>query len=115
MACDPLDTVRTLTPDVIILDYLLPDMTGIEFLQELNEIVGFSIMVSGQGNEDVAVEGLKLGIKDYQIRDKINQDNLTRSLNNALTHANLSRRIQDQKEELENFVSRATYGPLFLK
>lgn len=56
--------------DIIITDYQLPDMSGIELLEVLNnegnEIP--VIMVTGQGNEMVAVRAMKLGVWDYLVK-----------------------------------------------
>lgn len=56
--------------DIIITDYQLPDMTGIELLEILsnegNEIP--VIMITGQGNEMVAVRAMKLGVWDYLVK-----------------------------------------------
>jgi PAS domain S-box-containing protein len=57
-------------PDVIVTDYLLPGMNGIEFLETLgqhkNDIP--VIMITGQGDEDVAVRAMKLGAWDYMVK-----------------------------------------------
>ncbi|MGB5156473.1 hybrid sensor histidine kinase/response regulator [Desulfobacterium sp. N47] len=56
--------------DIIITDYQLPDMSGIELLEVLNnegnEIP--VIMVTGQGSEMVAVRAMKLGVWDYLVK-----------------------------------------------
>jgi signal transduction histidine kinase len=57
-------------PDVIITDYLTPGMNGIEFLRALNkmETTVPVIMITGQGNEAIAVTAMKLGAKDYLVK-----------------------------------------------
>ncbi len=54
--------------DVIVSDYQMPDMDGIEFLAELREIkerdIPF-IMFTGKGREEVAMEALNLGADRY--------------------------------------------------
>jgi PAS domain S-box-containing protein len=56
--------------DIIITDYQLPDMSGIELMEVLNnegnEIP--VVMVTGQGNEMVAVRAMKLGVWDYLVK-----------------------------------------------
>ena len=53
--------------DIVILDYKLPDMSGIEVLQELKKIKPSMpvIIVTAFGDEDVAVKSFRLGARDY--------------------------------------------------
>ncbi len=59
-----------ITPDIIITDYLLPGMNGIEFLKVLklknNQIP--VIMITGQGDETIAANSIKLGAWDYIVK-----------------------------------------------
>ena len=54
-------------PDVILVDYLMPGMNGIEFLRVLNErsIHTPVVMITGQGDETIAVQAMKSGAWDY--------------------------------------------------
>jgi diguanylate cyclase (GGDEF)-like protein/PAS domain S-box-containing protein len=59
-------------PDLILLDYNLPDLSGIAFLERLAEVSSASvptIMLTGEGNEGVAVEAMKAGAADYLVKD----------------------------------------------
>jgi two-component system, sensor histidine kinase and response regulator len=56
---------------LMLLDYRLPDMTGrqlVERLEELNRPVPF-IMMTGQGDEKTAVEMMRLGAQDYLVKN----------------------------------------------
>jgi PAS domain S-box-containing protein len=59
-----------ISPDVIITDYLMPGMNGIEFLEALNrENKDIPvIMITGQGSESIAVQAMKLGAWDYLVK-----------------------------------------------
>jgi signal transduction histidine kinase/DNA-binding NarL/FixJ family response regulator len=61
----------SINPDIILVDFLLPDMTGIEFLAAIK---GMScdipvIMITGQGDEGIAVRAMKLGAQDYLVKN----------------------------------------------
>ncbi len=57
-------------PTVILTDYLMPGMNGIELLEMLNQQNrDFPvIMITGQGDENVAAHAMKLGAKDYLVK-----------------------------------------------
>jgi PAS domain S-box-containing protein len=63
--------VSNKSPDLLLLDYRLPDMTGkqvIETLARQQLSVPF-IVITGHGDEKVAVEIMKLGARDYLVKD----------------------------------------------
>ncbi len=55
------------TPNLILTDYRLPDGDGIKFVSLLNGVCPVVIMTS-HGNEQVAVEAMKIGIQDYIVK-----------------------------------------------
>ncbi len=64
-----LELVRSVAPDCVLLDYRLPDLTGIEFLAELKRR-GLPadcpvVMLTSYGSEDLVVEAMKEGASDY--------------------------------------------------
>ena len=84
---DGLEQLALIQPDVILLDYLLPDLDGLEFIAELETLIGEIppiIMLTGQGNELVAVEAMKSGVKDYLVKGKLTPETLIISIKNVL-------------------------------
>jgi PAS domain S-box-containing protein len=67
-----LERLDSIIPTVIITDYLLPGMNGIEFLEALSRRDKDIpvIMITGQGDENVAVCAMKLGAIDYLVKSK---------------------------------------------
>ena len=57
---------RDLSPDVVILDYRLPDGTGLEFLQQARTSPSDThiILITGHGTIELAVEAMKAGADD---------------------------------------------------
>jgi DNA-binding response OmpR family regulator len=54
-------------PGIVLLDYNLPSLDGLDVLKELKKEMPevMVIVVTGMGSEDVAVEAMKRGAKDY--------------------------------------------------
>ncbi|MHA2295114.1 MAG: response regulator [Candidatus Hodarchaeales archaeon] len=62
--------------DLILLDYMLPDMDGIAFLQHLNDTGrNFDpvIMITGHGDQETAVSALKAGAIDYLVKPNLDR------------------------------------------
>ena len=60
--------------DVVVVDYDLPGLTGLELFDELKLQVGDVrlppfLMLTGAGNEELAVQVIKSGIYDYLVKD----------------------------------------------
>lgn len=57
--------------DVAILDHRMPGMTGLNVLQWMHEqkLDTLSIMLTGAGSENIAVEAMKLGACDHMRKD----------------------------------------------
>ena len=72
--------------DCILLDYDLPDLDGLTLIEKMQEMEVDAplIVITGQGNEEVAVELMKAGATDYLIKSKISADNLQQILNNSI-------------------------------
>ncbi|MCP4698282.1 MAG: response regulator [Gammaproteobacteria bacterium] len=58
--------------DMVIMDYMMPVMDGLEMLKKLaaeGELPLPAIMVTGGGDETIAVDAMKLGASDYLTKD----------------------------------------------
>lgn len=101
---EALDLCNRDCPDVILLDYQLPATNGLELLRELTQQLGtlpVIIMLTGQGNEAVAVAAMKLGVQDYLIKGDLTAQTLINTVTNALTERKLQAQIDKQKQQRE--------------
>lgn len=68
-----LNCVYTEAPDLILLDYHLPDMDGVEFLAELSagtwEVMVPVVMLTGAQDIAIAVDAMRRGARDYLVKD----------------------------------------------
>ncbi len=61
--------IRDVTPDLILLDVMMPDLDGFEALETIREFSNVPvIMLTAKGEEDDRVRGLEKGADDYIIK-----------------------------------------------
>lgn len=100
-----LELCSKVKPDAILLDFLLPDIDGLEFLSELKTQTGNHklpvVMLTGQGNEAVAVAAMKSGAQDYLIKGGMTPENLRLAIHHALEREQLKRQLEEKEDRLQ--------------
>ena len=89
-------------PNVLLLDYMLPDTDGITFLEDLKVRMGqlpAVIMLTGQGSEKVAVQAMKAGAQDYLIKGELTGDSLAQTLRRVVAQQQLQRQVSKQQDQ----------------
>jgi len=97
-----INSLQTKNPDIITLDYSLPDMTGMDVLTKITDFNPELpvVIISGQENINTAVELLKHGARDYIMK---NDDIKTRIWNTVKIfkeNLNLRDEIKSLREEI---------------
>ena len=90
----------------MLLDFSLPDVTGLEFLNEAmvdGELPCAVVLITGHGNEAVAVEAMKLGVQDYLVKDHVNEGRLWRAIVRAISQRELRERLAVSMRALRRY------------
>ncbi|MBI3593859.1 MAG: diguanylate cyclase [Nitrospirae bacterium] len=83
--------------DAIILDYSLPRMNGLEVLGKIRD-EGHAIpviMVTGQGDEKIAVESMKKGASEYIIKNKNYLETISIVVQKTIENNQIKRRLAE--------------------
>jgi PAS domain S-box-containing protein len=71
-AIEAIEWLKSNNPLMMVLDYSLGDLMANEFIQDLLSQIGYVppfVVATGRGDERIAVEMMKLGARDYIVKD----------------------------------------------
>ncbi|MCC5638405.1 PAS domain S-box protein [Nostoc sp. CHAB 5844] len=110
---EALERYRQFQTDCILLDFLLPDMDGLEFLAELakltKKVIPAVVMLTGYGNEAVAVQAMKSGVHDYLVKGQTTAERLHSTIHSAVAQVKLRQELQQSEARLrqtQQFIER---------
>ena len=91
-----------LNPDIVSIDYNLPQMNGLEILTKIrNYNKGiYTIILSGQENVEIVVEAYKNGANHYIIKNENALVELKNSIKNFSVNVNLQKEVEDLKQQI---------------
>lgn len=83
---EALAAVEAQTFDFIFIDFMLPDMNGLELLQQIRAkgITTPVQIVTSQGDERLAVEAIKTGASDYLPKSLLTPEGISKSIKTAI-------------------------------
>ncbi len=112
---DALTCLRENSFDIILLDLSLPDGSGLDTVIQAHAAVPTIpiVVMSGLGDEDLAVQALHEGAQDYLVKGQVDSHLLVRSLRYAIERRQAEDALQKAHDELELRVRQRT-GELIL-
>jgi len=95
-----IELVRTELPDLVICDYKMPKMTGLEVLEKIKDIDGsiHFIMITAFDEMQITVDAMQKGAYDF-IEKPLDIDRLKITIKRALDNKKLSERLDTITEE----------------
>ena len=97
--------------DVILVDYLLPDMNGLELMEKIKEISPESeiIIITAHANIDLAVNAIKQGAYDFITKPITSNNTIVISIEKAIERKNLVVHTKELEKKLEE---KERYGEI---
>ena len=101
-ASEAISYLQDFTFNCIFLDYRLPDADGISLVRQLRLEGHYMpiIVLTGQGDEQIAVELMKAGASDYLVKSRLSPDILSSLIRNSLNVYRAEQRIRAAQQQL---------------
>lgn len=91
-------------PHCLLIDYNLPDQNGLEFISLLKNSIQTDdiviILLTGEGNEELAVNAIKSGADDYLTKRQLSSQHLSHTIEKALEKKRLHQQLNEQHLKL---------------
>ncbi|HVN71855.1 MAG TPA: response regulator, partial [Desulfomonilia bacterium] len=104
------DHLELHTADIILLDLSLPDSQGLETVRRvvLRMPMLPIIVLTGQDDDELALESLKAGAQDYIVKGLVEPEMLMRSIRYAMERKMAEEELNKHREHLEELVKERT-------
>jgi len=105
-----LDYLEHFKPDIILLDLGLPDSQGLVTVQRVALKVPEIpvIVLTGAGDDDLAVEAIKAGAQDYMMKGLVKPETLMKSLLYSMERKHIEEELHRHRNHLEELVQSRT-------
>ena len=99
-----LEALETRAFDCVIVDYMLPDGTGLDLVREARSLLPAPppmIVLTGRGDRDVDLAVMNAGAADYLEKEGLRPDILDRTIRYTLKHHRLVRDLEEANGKLK--------------
>lgn len=119
---DGLGAIRAMTPDVVLLDWEMPGMDGVEFVRQVRSPATFPlpnvpiIMLTGHGERSRVIEAVRVGVHEFLLKPVSGNSLQARILSVVTKPRSMVRRgdyygpeprqLSSYKPELESYLQR---------
>lgn len=95
--------------DIYLVDYRLGKSTGIDLLNEavLSGVKEPIIILTGKGDHKIDEEAMNMGAADYLVKDKIDPDNLDRTLRYAVKQSQSLKALKESENKFKIIFDKA--------
>ena len=98
-------------PDLVVVDYMMPEMDGIEFITRLRAVAGREdvpiLMITANDNRDVLYEALQMGATDF-LTKPVDRIEFSARVHNMLSLGASRRKLANRAAWLAEEVTKAT-------
>ncbi|MBR5555502.1 response regulator [bacterium] len=101
---EALEYMKTQTPDLIISDFMMPEMNGLEFLREAKRLYPETsmILLTGYADKENAIKAInEVGLYKY-IEKPWDNDDLLMNIKNGIERSHLLSKLREKIAELED-------------
>ncbi|MGH1403686.1 MAG: response regulator [Alphaproteobacteria bacterium] len=116
-AKDGLKKIQDNTFECIFLDFMLPNMDGIDLLKSIynpeTELAPYPVvLLTGQGHESIIIDAIKYGAQDYLIKSNLSTDSVMSAIEKARHVFNIKRSQNETKAKLNHSQKIEALGKL---
>lgn len=109
------DLIRSGSHHIYFIDHYLGGITGMELLKKAvaENADAPMVLLTGQGNRDIALQALNAGAADYLVKSEITPEKLERCIRYAVEKAQAVKLLRDNEQKFRNIFEK-TRDAIFL-